>query len=66
MILTDDEHEQWLDPGLSLEARLQLLDPHPSAEMTAYRVSKEVNRPITLSPELIEPLKVVEVPTLFD
>ena len=66
VILTDDEHEQWLDPGLSLEARLQLLDPHPSAEMTAYRVSKEVNRPITLSPELIEPLKVVEVPTLFD
>ena len=66
VILTDDEQGQWLDPGLSIEARLRLLDPHPSAEMTAYRVSKAVNRPITLGPELIEPLKEVEAPTLFD
>ena len=66
VILAEDEHEQWLDPGLPVGARLQLLDPHPSAEMTAYRVSKAVNRPITFGPELIEPLKVVEAPNLFD
>ena len=66
VVLTEEEHEQWLDPSLSVGARLLLLDPHPSAEMTAYRVSKAVNRPITFGPELIESLKVVEVPTLFD
>ena len=66
VILSPDEHELWLDPGLSVEEGLKLLDPHPSAGMSAYRVSQAVNRPITLGPELIEPLKVIEAPTLFD
>ena len=66
VILSPAEHEMWLDPGMSIEAGLKLLGPHPSAEMSAYRVSKAVNRPVTLGPELIEPLKVIEAPTLFD
>ena len=66
VILSQEQHEQWLDPGLTVEDGLKLLAPHSSADMTAYRVSKAVNRPITPGPELIEPLKVIEAPTLFD
>lgn len=57
VILHPDEYAAWLRPEDVPAAELMpLLQPYDSSAMTAYEVSKAVNRPTVDSPELIQPL----------
>ena len=53
-ILTPENESHWLDPGLSADDLLGLLQPYPSEQMYMHRVSDLVNNVRNNSPELIE------------
>ena len=56
VILPEEAHAQWLDPGNTDTAALQrLLRPYPAEEMRAYPVRTLVNSAKNEGPELIEP-----------
>jgi len=58
VILKPNAYEAWLDPAeASPFALLDVLKPYPASHMTAYPVSKAVNRPENDSPEAIAPAK---------
>ena len=58
VILKPDAYERWLDPAESEPfALLDVLKPYPASHMTAYAVSKRVNKPDVDSPECIAPAK---------
>lgn len=57
VILEREEYGPWLEPNLPAEEVLKLLDPYPEEAMTAYTVSKAVNRSKTEDHSLIEPLQ---------
>ena len=54
VILEDREQNPWLDHGLRVEDVLELLDPYPEEEMTAFPVDRAVNNSRNDGPELIE------------
>lgn len=57
VILHQDDYADWLTPGdANVAAMKALLRPYEDAAMTAYPVSKAVNRAGYSSPELIQPL----------
>ncbi len=57
VILNPTDYDCWLDPTLQTPAQLQpLLQPYPSDTMTAYPVSKMVNKPSNERPECLQPL----------
>lgn len=57
VILRPDTYDQWLQPGEMAAKELQpLLQPYDPNAMTAYPVSKLVNRATVDMPECIEPL----------
>jgi putative SOS response-associated peptidase YedK len=56
----------WLDTSADDHARLlDLLQPYPAAEMSAYAVSQLVNSVKNDSPECIEPAPVMDQGLLF-
>ena len=66
VILTKDAENFWLDPSVEDHTRLlDLLQPYPAAEMSAYVVSNLVNSVKNDSPECIEPASVMGQPSLF-
>ena len=54
VILSADQHEEWLDPEADLEALSTLLAPREWPDMTAWDVSNAVNRAGMDGPHLIE------------
>lgn len=55
VILSKNEEETWLDETIEDEYSLKsLLDPYPSDELEAYRVSKDVNSPRNNGEELLK------------
>jgi putative SOS response-associated peptidase YedK len=55
-ILKPDAYDRWLDPAEQEPDRLSsLLRPYPASHMTAYAVSRLVNKPEIDSPECIAP-----------
>lgn len=58
VILPEQAHAEWLDPGnANAEALQKLLKPFPAEEMRTYPVSTRVNSAKNEGPELIEPLQ---------
>jgi len=56
IIVKSEDYERWLDPTITDPATLaDIFTPYPASEMTAYRVSKDVNSPKNNRPELLEP-----------
>ncbi len=63
VILAPGSYGQWLDPAEQPPDRLAaLLQPYPADEMTAFPVSRYVNRPQNDSPECIVPASSVQDP----
>ncbi len=61
VILQPDRHALWLDTAVNDPERLSpLLKPYPATAMTAYPVSKRVNRPAHDTPDCIAPLAGAE------
>jgi putative SOS response-associated peptidase YedK len=57
VILPPDAYQEWLVTEDRQPSQLdRLLVPYPAAEMTAFPVSKLVNRPEVETPELVKPL----------
>jgi putative SOS response-associated peptidase YedK len=57
VILRPESYEEWLQPGeVSADALKPLLKPYDPGAMTAYEVSKLVNRPNADVPECIAPV----------
>jgi len=57
VILHEKDEGMWLDPQLSDTDKLStLLNPYPSDEMEAYKVSTFANSPKNESPKCIEPI----------
>ncbi len=55
-ILLAEQYARWIDPAEQAPAQLNdLLQPYPPELMTAYAVSRYVNRPQNDSPECIVP-----------
>lgn len=55
VIITPEDFERWLDPGVNgPDQLLSLLQPLSAAEMTAYPVSNLVNKPAADQPECVE------------
>jgi putative SOS response-associated peptidase YedK len=58
VILKPDAVKRWLDPSEQEPVKLtNLLKPYPASQMTAYAVSKLVNKPQVDSPECITPVR---------
>ena len=58
VILKPDAYDRWLDPDEQSPDKLSgLLKPYPASHMTAYAVSRLVNKPENDSPELVVPAK---------
>ena len=58
VILKPAAYERWLDPAEQEPDQLSsLLKPYPASHLTAYAVSKRVNKPENDSPECILPVK---------
>ena len=58
VILKPDAYDRWRDPAEQEPGKLSgLLKPYPASHMTAYAVSKRVNKPENDSPELVVPAK---------
>jgi putative SOS response-associated peptidase YedK len=58
VILPEDAHAQWLDPGnRQTDALQELLRPYPAEEMRAYPVRTLVNSARNEGPQLVEPLQ---------
>jgi putative SOS response-associated peptidase YedK len=56
VILKPDAAKRWLDPAEQEPVKLMnLLKPYPASQMTAYAVSKLVNKPQVDSPECVIP-----------
>lgn len=54
VILSREDEELWLDPGLNeTERLLSLLRPYPDEKISAYRVGRGVNSPANDRAELI-------------
>lgn len=54
VILSREDEEVWLDPGMkNTERLLGLLRPYPDTQISAYRVGREVNSPTNDRAELI-------------
>ena len=54
VILSREDEEVWLDPGMNeTERLLSLLRPYPDTEISAYRVEPLVNSPANDRAELI-------------
>jgi putative SOS response-associated peptidase YedK len=57
VILSPDDYDLWLDPGVQQPAEVQdLLRPFPAPAMSYYPVSTHVNNPRNEDPRCIEPL----------
>ncbi|MGM0652528.1 MAG: SOS response-associated peptidase [Bacillota bacterium] len=56
VIISPKDFEQWLDPQANSAGLQDLLQPYPPGELTAYPVSREVNKPSNDNPDLIKPL----------
>lgn len=54
VILPHDDHAAWLGENAARDV-VQLLQPYPSSEMRAYRVSTKVNSAKKDGPECLEP-----------
>ena len=66
VILPKAVEDLWLDPTMDDHTRLlDLLQPYPAGEMSAYAVSQLVNSVKNDSPECIEPVPVMDQPLLF-
>jgi putative SOS response-associated peptidase YedK len=66
VILPKDVEDFWLDPAVEDHTRLlDLLQPYPTDEMSAYPVSKFVNSVQNDSPQCIEPAAELDQPLLF-
>jgi putative SOS response-associated peptidase YedK len=58
VILRIADEEVWITPDeTDIEKLLYLLQPYPSDEMEAYRVSTAVNKPVNDDPAVIQPVK---------
>jgi putative SOS response-associated peptidase YedK len=58
VIIPPEHFARWLDPDATDPGELaSLLGPYPPGEMTAYPVSRRVNRPTHDAPECIEPIE---------
>lgn len=56
-IISKEQEDAWLDPGLSDEMLLlDMLRPYPSEEMELYEVSAKINSPRYDSPDAVKPL----------
>jgi putative SOS response-associated peptidase YedK len=60
VILAPKDYERWLQPGEPSHLPVDLLRPFPAEEMNAWKVSSAVGNVRNNSPELCEPLKLVE------
>ncbi len=56
IVLKQDRYEQWLHPETTVDAARDLLTHHRGDDMTAYRVSREVNSSKSEGAHLIEPV----------
>jgi putative SOS response-associated peptidase YedK len=66
VILPEEVEDFWLDPEVTDHSRLlDLLQPYPANEMSAYAVSTLVNSVKNDSPECIEPAAAMGQPSLF-
>lgn len=57
-ILRPEAEQDWLNPDLDPEHALELLQPYPDNEMTAYPVSTLVNMPRNDNIEVIRPTQI--------
>lgn len=57
VILRRETHNEWLDPAISAEHALALLEPYPAEMMGKAAVSPLVNSVRNDGPELLEPSK---------
>lgn len=57
VILNEKDEAKWLDPEFKDTDKLSsLLQPYPSEQMVAYKVSTIVNSPKNDTPSCIEPV----------
>ncbi|MCH8904692.1 MAG: SOS response-associated peptidase [Bacteroidetes bacterium] len=54
-ILLPEEEKLWIDPELSGDDAMKLLNPYPDDAMKAYPVSKLVNSPGNNEPDILKP-----------
>lgn len=55
-VLNPEQHNAWLDPDQQdEETLLDMLQPYPSEQMSAYRVSNQIDDPSANHKELIKP-----------
>ena len=55
VIISSQHFDQWLDINADPAGLQDLLQPYPPDELTAYPVSREVNKPSNNNPDLIKP-----------
>jgi putative SOS response-associated peptidase YedK len=53
VIIDPQDYDRWL---AAPQPPADLLRPHPAADMTAYPVSRAVDKPGSESPDMVEPL----------
>lgn len=56
LILSPDDYRDWLAPDTPAERLSRLLSSEPGQELTAYPVSRHVNRPANDDPRCCQPL----------
>lgn len=57
VVLPREDEEVWLDDDAGPVVWKSLLKPYPSDDMSAYRVSTQVNSPANDKPSVIEPIE---------
>jgi putative SOS response-associated peptidase YedK len=62
IILEQKDEEKWLDPRLSLQEALAMLQVFPDSELEAFEVGKKVGNVAFDSPDCIEPLQEETIP----
>ena len=55
VILPSDAEADWLDPDVSVDHALSLLNPYPAAQMRSVAVSPLVNSVRNEGPQLLTP-----------
>lgn len=58
VILSRNEEDEWLDPDMIEQERIEkFLDPYPTSEMKAWKISSLVNKPENDFKEILKPLE---------
>jgi putative SOS response-associated peptidase YedK len=68
-ILTRENEQRWINPALSVQEALTILQPYPAELMDCYTISERVNKVVNNDADLLRPKNYEELPRqgqLFD